>query len=125
MEGTQKRSEAWTPKQQTREVIRRMRIMEEHSGLKLKEMCFFNADSDDVIIAVPPRNGITWLMHICHQIRVKGEEPDFKHQLEVFYFLQVSEKFLGVKPEAYQPQAKPRMYATHLPYYSLLPDGEK
>ena len=80
----------------------------------------FQLNAEDVIIAMPAKNGTTWLTHICHQLRMKGAEPDFEDQLDITHPFEQSEKLLGVKPEDSQQPAKPRLYVTHKPY-TLLP----
>ena len=43
----------------------------------------FKPNPDDVIVAVPPKSGTTWLLHICHQLRMSGAVPDFDDELTV------------------------------------------
>ena len=113
--------DAWTPEQQTQELKKRLGIMLQVANF---EKSSFKPNPDDVLIVVPPKNGNTWLTHICHQIRMKGQEPDFKEQLEVLYVLEISGMVTGVAPDVYQQPAKPRLFATHVPY-PLLPEGGK
>ena len=106
--------EAWTPEQQVQELKRRMDAA--RSGVNL-EPPSFKPNPDDVIVAVPPKNGTTWLLHICHQIRMQGQEPDFENQLEIFGLIEASGKMFGIDPAIMQQQpAKPRIFVTHLPY---------
>ena len=114
------RSEPWTVEEQAKQLKTRMGIMFSQM-MDIKKQTF-QPEPDDVIVAMPPKNGTTWLTHICHQIRMKGQEPDFEDRMEVIYVLEVSEKVTGVKPEDCKQPAKPRIYATHIPY-SLLPTG--
>ena len=36
----------------------------------------------DVVMATVAKNGTTWVLHICHQLRMRGVEPDFEAQEE-------------------------------------------
>ena len=84
----------------------------------------FQPKPDDVIVALPPKNGTTWMLHICHQIRMKGQEPDFEDQLDVMGMIEMSEKVLGVAPGTRPQPTNPRIFGTHLPY-PLVPNGGK
>ena len=112
----------WTPEQQKRELKHRLESMA--SIVKRETPTNFQPLPDDVIVAVPNRHGTTWMLHICHQIRMKGQEPDFGDQFDVVGWIEASERVFGVdmltKPQA----AKPRVFLTHLPY-SLVPVGGK
>lgn len=114
----------WAPQKQAEELKKRMGIMFGQMEDGIKQLATFQPAQDDVIVAMPPKNGTTWLTHICHQIRTRGREPDFQNQLEVLYMLEMSEKITGVKPEHCQQPESPRLYATHMPYH-LLPTGGK
>ena len=111
----------WPPEQQLKELKRRM-------DASNSDMCHtkpsFQPNPDDVIVAVPPKNGITWMMHICHQIRMRGGEPDFEDQLQVITWIEASEKVHGVDPASKPQPASPRVFVTHLPFPSL-PSGGK
>ena len=110
--------ESWTPEQQVKEFKRRIGVATaEMTELKPS----FELNPDDVIVALPPKNGTTWMLHVCHQIRMKGQEPDFNDQLEVVGMLELSEKFLGFNINTKQQPASPRIYGTHLPY-PLIPE---
>ena len=114
--------QSWTPEQQMQELKRRMGVaMTEMMAL---EKPSFKSKPDDVTVVLPPKNGTTWMLHICHQIRMKGEEPDFEDQLDVITMLEVSEKLHGVAPDARPQPATPRIFASHLPY-PLIPEGGK
>ena len=122
MEGDQQPEGIWTPEKQAEELKKRLGIL---FGLMMDiKKQTFQPNPEDVIIAMPPKNGTTWLTHTCHQIRTKGREPDFEDQLEVIYVLEISEKITGVKPGDCKQPEKPRIYATHMPYH-LLPSGGK
>ena len=69
------------PERQAQELKGRIGLL--MSQFSAHEKPSFKPIPDDVIISIPPKNGTTWLMHICHQIRMKGQEPDFEDQLEV------------------------------------------
>ena len=58
----------------------------------------FCLDPDNVIVATPPKNGSTWILHVCHRLRMKGQarSPDFDDQLQVVYMFEQSEKLFGV-----------------------------
>ena len=119
----QQTQDSWTPERQMQELKRRMGIA--MSQMMKHEKPDFKPDPDDVIVALPPKNGTTWLMHICHQIRMKGEEPDFENQLEVISLLEGPEKIFGVNPATQEQPAKPRIFATHLPYPLVSEGGKK
>ena len=118
----QSKIEAWTHEQQMQELKRRMEIM--LSVMDKKEKPSFEPLPDDVIVVVPPKHGTTWLLHIYHQIRMKGKEPDFEDQLDVFGWIEVSNKFLGKDTLSQEQPAHPRLFMTHLPY-PLVPEGGK
>ena len=114
--------ESWTPEQQMQELKRRMGVaMTEMMSL---EKPSFKPKPDDVIVVLPPKNGTTWMTHICHQIRMKGQEPDFENQMDVIGMLEMSEKILGAAADARPQPATPRIFASHLPY-PLVPEGGK
>ena len=111
----------WSLEQQVKELKRRMDASK--SDMDYKQQTF-KPNPDDVIVAVPPKNGTTWLMHICHQIRVKGQEPDFEDQLDVITWIEASERVYGYKPADKPQPARPHVFVTHLPC-SLVPAGGK
>ena len=112
--------EPWTPEQQIQELKRRMgSVMAFFNPQKKLD---FKSNPDDLLVIVPPKHGTTWLLHVCHQIRMKGQEPDFEDQMEVISLLEAHEMLFGVKPEDQKQPANPRIYATHLPY-PLVPEG--
>jgi hypothetical protein len=43
----------------------------------------------DVIVAVPPKSGTTWVQHMCHQLRVRGAPPTFNTQVITYIFLRL------------------------------------
>ena len=112
----------WTPEQQMQELKRRMGLA--MSQMMSNEKISFKPNPDDIIVTLPPKNGTTWLMHICHQIRMKGHEPDFDDQLEVVSLIEASERLFGVNPTTQQQPASPRIFGTHLSY-PLVPEGGK
>ena len=115
-------NEPWTPEQQMQEL--KIRLGFAQSLIDSQEKSALKLNPDDVLIAVPPKNGMTWLLHVCHQIRMKGQEPNFEDQWEVVCLIEAHEKLYGQRPEDQVQPANPRIYATHLPY-SLVPDGGK
>ena len=107
------RAESWTPEQQTHELKRRMlpvaASMQQIDSIKLSPR------PTDVIVTTPPKSGTTWVMHICHQLRTGGSEPDFLAQEDVVPILDVSD-FLGQDLDTMkQPSEPPRVFATHVP----------
>ena len=112
-------SERWTPEQQVYGLTRRFEIVD--SLMKI-DKSNFRPNPDDIIVAIPPKNGTTWMIHICHQIRMHGAEPDFDEQSEVFSWIEVTEKVLGVDPAVRPQPAKPRIFNTHL-FYPSVPLG--
>ena len=111
-------TEEWTPEQQVEELTKRLEAMRSDMSLKPS----FKPNPDDVIVAVPPKNGTTWLLHICHQIRMKGAEPDFDDQADVVTWIEGTKNLLGVEPADKPQPTKPRIFITHLPYH-LVPLG--
>ena len=111
----------WPPEQQLKELERRM---DASSSDMNHTKPSFQPKSDDIIVAIPPKNGITWLMHICHQMRMQGREPDFEDQMQVITWIEASEKVHGIDPAAKTQPARPYIFVTHLPH-SLLPNGGK
>ena len=111
-------AEVWTPDQQLKELTRRVEILRSDMDLKVD----FQAKPDDVILAIAPKNGVTWLLHICHQIRMQGREPDFEYQALVVTWIEGSNRVLGVDPATKPQPAKPHIFVTHLTY-PLAPVG--
>ena len=79
--------EVWTPEQQVQELKRRADAI----ASTLTEKPSFKPDPDDVIVATPPKNGTTWTLHICHQIRMQGQEPDFEDQNDIIGLIELLE----------------------------------
>ncbi len=101
------------------EVARRWefyREMENHQELS------FTPLPEDVIVAVPQKCGTTWLLHICHQVRMRGAEPDFESQSNVVTWIELAERVYEVHPATMPQPASPRILATHL-QYPLVPKG--
>ena len=105
-------AEVWTPEQQLKELTRRVEILRSDMDLKVD----FKAKPDDVILAIAPKNGVTWLLHICHQIRMRGQEPDFEYQAQVVTWIEGTKRVLGMDPAAKPQPAEPRIFVTHLTY---------
>ena len=118
----QREDSAWTPEQQMQELKKRMGMM--MTIMQSTEKPSFKPRPNDIIVVVPPKHGTTWLLHICHQIRMKGQEPDFEDQFDVVGWIEASDKLLG-KDTLSQPQpADPRVFVSHLTYH-LVPKGGK
>ena len=108
----------WSPEKQLEELKKRTDVLK--SALIL-EAPSFKPTADDVIVAMPPKNGTTWILHICHQIRMQGQEPNFEDQLDVIGWIE-GEKFMGIDISTQKQPAKPTIFITHLPY-PLVPVG--
>ena len=117
------KEEKWLPEQQLKELKRRMDVS--NSDMSHTKPSF-QPNPDDVIVAIPQKNGITWMMHICHQIRMRGREPDFEDQLQVITWIEASERVRlhGIDPASKPQPASPHIFVTHLPF-PLLPSGGK
>ena len=106
--------EPWNHEQQIQELMRRFEILES-STRYAKDKPSFEINPDDLLVVVLPKHGTTWLLHVCHQIRMKGEEPNFENQIEVFNHIG------GLKTDSKQPVA-PYIHMTQVPY-PFVPDG--
>ena len=111
----------WPPEQQLKELKRRMDASTSDMSHTKPS---FQPNPSDVIVAIPQKNGITWMMHICHQIRMRGREPDFEDQLQVITWIEASERVHGIDPASKPQPASPHIFVTHLPFL-LLPSGGK
>ena len=113
------REKEWTPEQQVQELQRRMIAVHIifSSGVE------FTPRPSDVIVATPQKSGTTWLMHICHQIRMGGSEPDFEIQEDIITPLDFSGA-LGYDPNTRPQPAEPRVLITNVPF-SKVPKGGK
>ena len=116
--------ELWSLQRQIQELKTRMGIVKSDI-MTTYEKPPFEAHPDDVFVAAPAKNGTTWLVHICHQIRMQGQEPDFEDQLHVIAWIETSEKLYGVDPATQQQPAKPRVFMTHLPYPVVPKEGKR
>ena len=111
----------WTIEKQTMELKRRI---DASNTDMVHEKSTFKPNQDDVLVTILPKNGTTWVMHICHQIRMKGREPDFDDQLSVITWIEASKRVYGIEPGDRPQPAKPRIFVTNL-LYSLIPIGGK
>ena len=111
------RATVWTPEQQVRELKRRSLPPVAEGSIS------FTPRPTDVILTVPPKCGTTWLLHIIHQLRMNGAEPDFEDQFEVMMWVERSRMF-GVDPDTMTQPAEPRIFFSHLPY-DRVPKGGK
>ena len=84
----------------------------------------FKLNPDDLLVVVPPKHGTTWLLHVCHQIRMKGEEPNFENQAEVISHLYGHDKMFRVKSDDQKQPARPYIYVTQM-LYAFVPEGGK
>ena len=113
----------WSPEKQIEEVARRWMFYKEGENKEISSS--FSPHSDDVIVAVAPKSGTTWLLHnICHQLRMRGAEPDFKYQTEVFTWIELAEKVFNLDPATMPQPAKPRILASHLQYPLIPKEGK-
>ena len=103
---------AWFPKEQLQELTRRLGLL----GETINQNASVKPQPNDVIAAVPPKSGTSWLLHICHQLRMHGAEPDFDNQTDVVTWIELAEKRYGIDPATMSQPAKPYILATHLPY---------
>ena len=111
------RATVWTPEQQIRELKRRSLPPIPEGSIS------FTPRPTDVIVAPPSKCGTTWLLHIVHQLRMKGAEPDFEDQLEVMTWVERSQMF-GVDLDTMKQPTEPRIFFSHLPY-DHVPKGGK
>lgn len=84
----------------------------------------FALAGDDVVVAVPGKSGTTWLMHIAHQVRMKGAAPDFDDQMDVIPWIDPMGPALAIpEPIDRQQCAKPRVFKSHSPYQAFASGG--
>lgn len=111
----------WTPEQQLMELTRRLSPVETVENTPLS----FSTRPSDIFVVTSPKSGTTWVTHICHQLRTKGEEPDFEEQVpEVITILEWSQTMYNIDPNTAVQPAEPRIYHSHLPY-DKIPKGGK
>ena len=103
--GTQ--NHEWSQERQIQEVVRKLKC---YGELENRETSF-KPLPDNVIVAVAPKSGTTWLLHICHQLRMRGAELDFEYQTEVFTWIELAEKVFNLDPGTMPQPAKPRILA--------------
>ena len=115
-------SEVWTQEQQVQELARRLEVIRSFMFTDLSD---FSTSPEDVILAIPPKNGTTWMLHICHQIRMQGVDPDFDDQANVITWIEATKNLLGVDPSTKPQPAKPLLFLTHLPYADVPPGGRR
>lgn len=115
-------SDVWTPEEQVQELKRRFELSTPPQSHKLS----FQPRPDDVTVAVPAKCGTTWLLHICHQLRMQGAEPDFDDQFDVITWIENTKFFYNLDPDEHakkQPTGI-RIFKSHLPYPAV-PKGGK
>ena len=113
-------SDVWTLEEQGQELKRRLEL-----GIGPRKFSF-QPRPDDVTVAVPIKCGTTWLLHICHQLRVQGAEPDFDDQNDVVTWIENTKYFFDLDPDEHakkQPTGV-RIFKSHLPYPAV-PKGGK
>ena len=111
-------NDEWSQERQIQEVARRWDFYSEVENQEIS----FKPLPDNIIVAAPPKCGTTWLLHICHQIRMHGAEPDFEYQTNITTWLELAEKAFNLDPATMPQPASPRLLATHL-QYPLVPKG--
>ena len=79
----------WTPEQQVMALKYRMSFETKQSPF------LFTSRPSDVIIAVPGKSGTTCVSHICHQLRMRGAEPDFDDQDKVVVWMEKAVDWYG------------------------------
>ena len=110
----------WTPEQQVMALKYRAKVGFEQSPLNFS----FTPRPSDVIIAVPGKSGTTWVSHICHQLRMRGAEPDFDDQDKLVVWMEKGVDWYGLDPNTTPQPAEPRLFKSHLPYGDI-PAGGK
>jgi hypothetical protein len=75
--------------------------------------------ASDVVVDVPAKSGTTWLMQICHQLRMRGEEHAYDDQMEVMPWLEGGPA-LVLEDDVNKPQpASPRVFKSHMTWKYL------
>lgn len=75
--------------------------------------------ASDVVVDVPAKSGTTWLMQICHQLRMRGEEHVYDDQMEVMPWLEGGPA-LVLEDDVNKPQpASPRVFKSHMTWKEL------
>ena len=64
-------------------------------------------------------------MHICHQIRMQGAESTFQDQTDVVCWIECNKMLKGVEPDAVIQPTEPRLFATHLSDYDIIPKANR
>ena len=108
--------ESWTPEQQ-------LQALKERAPLSTAQFSFTPLPSD-VIVAPTYKSGTSWLLYICHQLRMQGAEPDFNRLEDVIANIEHEESWLGENPNSKPQPALPRIFESHLPH-ARLPKGGK
>ena len=111
------REEKWTAEQQKQEMERRSILLMKVNSVPLR----YRPRPTDVVVATFPKSGTTWVLHICHQLRMRGAEPDFADQEDVLSLLDLipmglsAGRVLGEDgvDRSIQP-AEPHIFATHV-----------
>ena len=70
----------WTHEEQLQELTRRIGVL---GAEQINQNVSIKPRSNTVIVSAAAKSGTTWILHICHQIRMKGAEPDFENQTDV------------------------------------------
>ena len=108
----------WTPEQQVMALKYRIALVMKQSPFS------FTPRPSDVIVAVPGKSRTTWVSHICHQLRMRGAEPDFDDQDKVVVWMEKGVEWFGLDPNTTPQAAEPRLFKSHLPYGDI-PAGGK
>lgn len=73
----------------------------------------------DVVCAVPAKSGTTWVMHIAHQLRMRGAEPDFEDQMDVMPWIEGGPALALQDDVNLQQPGEPRIFKSHFTWKQL------
>lgn len=87
-----------------------------------KYLARYKPRPSDIIVAVPPKSGTTWLMQIAHQLRLRGQEIDFEDQMDVMPWVEGGPACLLNQDINMEQVGEPRVYKSHLTWKRLEKD---